>query len=178
MGRKRQIAELKRRLREVEDRLSIYQLVASYGPTLDGGMVPEAGQFWTEDGWDDVRVPNAGPDGLHGRTAIDGIARICRETNYGVAHIAQLPVVTVDGDRATVIGHTNAYLQEEGEFYRDGIGNPQPAFQAILVASARWDLVRIDGNWRVQRRTTRILDGSDESKDVFAEGLREVASTE
>jgi hypothetical protein len=155
-------AALEQRVREVEDKLAIYQLVASYGPSVDGGAVVEAGRLWTEDAWYDSDAPSAGGAGVHGREGIEGVARMCGELAIGVAHITHLPIVTVDGDRATVIGHSNTFHQEEDQEYHIG-----------RVASNRWDLERIDGAWHIRRRTNRLLDGSAESKAVLADGLRQ-----
>jgi hypothetical protein len=161
MGASEDFAALERRVRELEDRLAILQLVASYGPSIDGGAVPEAGRLWTEDCWYDSDAPSAGADGVHGRSGIDGVAQMCGELDFGVAHITHLPVVTVDGDRATVVGHSNTFHQVGDEFHTG------------RVASNRWELERVDGTWQVRRRTNRLLDGSAASKALFADGLRE-----
>jgi SnoaL-like domain len=163
VGTSEEFAALERRVRELEDRLAIYQLVASYGPSIDGGAVREAGRLWTEDCWYDSDAPSAGDDGVHGRAGIEGVARMCGEMDFGLAHITHLPVVTVDGDRATVVGHSNTFHQVGDEF------------QTGRVASNRWELERIDGQWQVRLRTNRLLDGSAGSKSVFAEGLRDAA---
>jgi len=155
-----EFAALEQRVRDLEDKLAIYQLVASYGPSIDGGAASEAGRLWTEDAWYDSDAPSAGSDGVHGREAIEEVARRCGEMAIGIAHITHLPIVTVDRDRATVIGHSNTFHQEGAEF------------QIGRVASNRWDLERIDGAWRVRRRTNRLLDGSAESKALLADGLR------
>ena len=155
-----QFAAMEQRVRELEDKLAIYQLVASYGPSVDGGAVTEAGRLWTEDAWYDSDASSAGADGVHGRAGIEAVAKMCGDLAVGVAHITHLPIVTVEGDRATVIGHSNTFHQEDGEF------------RIARVASNRWDLERMDGTWRVRRRTNRLLDGSAESKAVLAEGLR------
>jgi len=168
MGGADDFAALERRVRELEDRLAILQLVASYGPSIDGGAVAEAGQLWTEDCWYDSDAPSAGADGVHGRAGIEGVAKMCGELDFGLAHITHLPVITVDGDHATVVGHSNTY-QKVGDEFHTG-----------RVASNRWELERVDGNWQVRLRTNRLLDGSAASKAVFADGLREAqdASTE
>jgi SnoaL-like domain len=156
-----EFSTLEGRVRELEDKLAIYQLIASYGPSIDGGAVVEAGRLWTDDAWYDSDAPTAGSDGVHGRAGIEAVAKMCGEMSVGVAHITHLPIVNVDGDRATVVGHSNTFHQDEGEFH------------VARVASNRWDLERIDGAWRVRRRTNRLLDGSAESKAVLAEGLRD-----
>lgn len=148
-------------MRAVEDHVAILNLVAAYGPSVDGGAVEEAGRLWAEDCWYDSDAPSAGSGGVRGRAGIEGVARMTGANERGIAHITHLPVVTVDGDRATVLGHSNV-------FHADG-----DAFALSRVASNRWDLQRVDGTWQVERRVNRAADGSAASKSVFAEGLRE-----
>ena len=155
------IEALERRLSELEDTLAIYQLVASYGPSIDGGANPEAGLLWTEDAWYDSDAASAGPQGVHGRDGINGVADMMAKADRGIAHITHMPIVKIDGDRATVTGHSNTFHQE-GEEFRIG-----------RVAANRWELARIDGRWFVKQRTNRMLNGSAESKEVLAQGVRE-----
>jgi hypothetical protein len=164
MGDEQQLAALAERLQALEDLVQIYQLVATYGPSIDGGAAEEAGRLWTEDCWYDSDAPSAGSDGVRGRSGIEQVSRRCHDLTFGVAHITHLPVVTVEGNRAVVIGHSNT-------FHQDG-----PQFAVGRVASNRWELERIDGAWQVRRRVNRLLDGSPESKDVFRGGLQEAAS--
>jgi hypothetical protein len=166
MSSDKDLAALEQRVRELEDRLAIYQLVASYGPSVDGGAVAEAGRLWTEDCWYDSDSSTAGSDGVRGRAGIEGVAKMCGDLDMGVAHITHLPIVTVDGDHATVVGHSNTFHQAGDEFH------------IARVASNRWELERIDGKWQVRVRRNRLLDGSGESKQVFVEGLREAQAAD
>ena len=40
---------LEQRVRALEDTLDVLRVVASYGPSVDGGVVAEAGRLWTAD---------------------------------------------------------------------------------------------------------------------------------
>jgi SnoaL-like domain len=157
-----ELARLTRRLAELEDKFEILQLVAAYGPTIDGGAAREAGQLWTDDCWYDSDASSAGDDGVRGREAIEAVSTRCGEAQFGIAHISHLPMIKVDGDRATAIDHSNTFHQQGDEFV------------ISRVSSNRWDLVRVDGRWRIERRVNRLLDGSPGSKAVFAEGGREI----
>lgn len=161
MGREVERPVLEDRLRVVEDHLAILNLVAAYGPSVDGGAVEEAGRLWAEDCWYDSDASSAGASGVHGRTGIEGVAKMTGDSDRGIAHVTHFPVVTVDGDRATVLGHSNVFVA-------DG-----DAYGLVRVAANRWDLERIEGTWQVRRRVNRAADGSAGSKEVFAEGLRE-----
>jgi hypothetical protein len=156
------LAGLERRIQELEDRLDIIQVVAGYGPSIDGGAATEAGLLWTEESWYDSDAASAGAEGVRGRAGIEDVSRMCGDSQIGIAHISHMPLIKIDGDHATVVNHSNTFHQE-GEEFRIG-----------RVSSNRWDLVRIDGSWKIELRVNRLLDGSRHSKDVFAEGTREI----
>jgi hypothetical protein len=162
MGDEQQLAALAERLQALEDLVQIYQLVATYGPSVDGGAVEEAGRLWTEDCWYDTDATSAPPGGVHQRSGIEGVAKMTGESGLGIAHITHLPVVRVDGDRAIAIGASNTF-HRQGDIYVVG-----------RLASNRWELERTDGVWQVRRRVNRLLDGSPESKQVFADGVKAV----
>jgi hypothetical protein len=158
-------AELDRRLRLVEDKLAILQVVAGYGPSVDGGAVTEAGSLWTVDSWYDT---DASPAAAvpHGRAGIEGAAQRFLDDPVGLAHISHMPMIKVDGDRATVVNHSNTFDQD-GDGYRIG-----------RVSANRWDLIRVDGTWQIEHRVNRLLDGTRVAKDLLAEGVRTVLDTE
>lgn len=151
---------LEGRIKELEDKLAILQVVAGYGPSVDGGAT-KAGLLWTEASWYDTDSSPAAAT-PHGRAGIEGAARRFLEDPVGLAHISHLPLIKVDGDRATAINHSNTFHQE-GDTFRLG-----------RVSSNRWELVRVDGSWQIDRRVNRLLNGSRESKDLLADGAREV----
>jgi hypothetical protein len=157
------LAALESRVRELEDTIAILQVVAGYGPSVDGGAAREAGLLWTQDSWYDTDSSPAASV-PHGRAGIEGAAKRFLEDPAGLAHISHLPIIKVDGDRATAVNHSNTFHQEgDGEEFRLG-----------RVSSNRWDLVRVDGKWQVERRVNRLLNGSRESKDLLGDGAREI----
>jgi hypothetical protein len=159
------LAEMDRRLRLVEDKLAILQVVAGYGPSVDGGASTEAGSLWTIDSWYDT---DASPAAAvpHGRAGIEGAAQRFLDDPVGLAHISHMPMIKVDGDRATVVNHSNTF-EQDGDGYRIG-----------RVSANRWDLVRIDGTWQIEHRVNRLLDGTRVAKDLLAEGVRTILGPE
>ncbi|HEX5586273.1 MAG TPA: nuclear transport factor 2 family protein [Acidimicrobiia bacterium] len=149
---------LERQVVELQDSLDVLRVVASYGPSVDGGAAAEAGLLWTEDCTYDS--DNAA-DPLRGRTTIEELSERVGQVPMGVAHFLNLPVVVVDGDRATVTGHSNTYHQEDGKYV------------VARVSSNRWELEKIDGRWQIRSRVNRILDGNQEAKELLARGIRE-----
>jgi hypothetical protein len=149
---------LERKVRELEDTLDVLRVVASYGPSVDGGAVDEAGRLWTDDC---IYDSDNAAEPLRGRHAIEELSARVGQLPIGVAHFLNLPIVVVDGDRATVTGHSNTYHQEDGEYV------------VARVSSNRWELERVDGRWQVRRRVNRVLDGNQEARDLLARGVRE-----
>jgi hypothetical protein len=149
---------LEQRVRQLEDTLDVMRVVASYGPSVDSGASVEAGRLWTEDCTYDS--DNAA-EPLRGRSALEELAKTVGQVPMGVAHFLNLPIVVVDGERATVTGHSNTYHQEDGRYV------------VARVSSNRWELDRVDGRWQVRSRVNRILDGNQVARDLLARGVRE-----
>jgi hypothetical protein len=164
MGISEELAAIDNRISALEDKLAIMQVVAGYGPSMDGGADTEAGSLWTEDSWYDADASPAAAE-PHGRAGIEGAARSCLEDPVGFAHISHMPLIKVEGDKATVVNHSNTF-QQDGDGFRIG-----------RVSSNRWELVRVDGTWQIERRINRLLNGSKESRAVFAEGVQEILGT-
>ncbi len=98
---------LEQRIRAIEDRLEIYNLIASHPPSADTGDAAWAEAAYTEDG-----VFDRGP-GLVGATGNKALGALLQSDGHqaaiagGLAHFAGLPYVQIDGDEAVVI----SYLQ-------------------------------------------------------------------
>jgi hypothetical protein len=159
------------RLRAIEDRLAIYNLIASHPPSADTGADYYARTVYAQDGVFD-RGPNPGGNGR------DAIAANLQSPGHqaaiagGLAHFAGLPYVEIDGDSAVV----TSYLQiltpnpngEPVEVPNHGISK---GFRIHRVAANRWDLVRTAEGWRIKRRTLRPLDGSDGGREILRRAL-------
>ena len=98
---------LEQRLRLIEDRFEIYNLIASHPPSADTGAGDYTASVWTEDGVFDRGAEFARPTG---RAAIAGGSsnpEHHRAIEQGIAHFAGLPYVRITGDTAFAI----SYLQ-------------------------------------------------------------------
>ena len=98
---------LEQRIRRIEDRLDIYNLIASHPPSADTGAGEYTATVWTEDGVFDRGAEFPRPTG---RAAIAGGSsnpEHHRAIEQGIAHFAGLPYVRVSGDTAVAI----TYLQ-------------------------------------------------------------------
>src|ERR1700689_5710089 len=84
----------------IEDRLEIYNLIASHPPSADTGSAAYAEAVYAEDG-----VFDRGP-GLSGATGNKALGALLQSDGHqaaiagGLAHFAGLPYVQIDGDEA------------------------------------------------------------------------------
>src|SRR5215472_5152850 len=98
---------LEQRLRLIEDRFTIYDLIASHPPSADTGAGNYTASVWAEGGVFDRGAEFAKPTG---RAAIAGGSsnpEHHRAIEQGIAHFAGLPYVRITGDTAFAI----SYLQ-------------------------------------------------------------------
>ncbi|MDG6101390.1 nuclear transport factor 2 family protein [Dactylosporangium aurantiacum] len=155
------IAELRRRVRDLEDRLAIMQILATYGPAVDSGSAGPAAQLWTDDG-----VYDTYPAVLHGRAAIaamvDGELHQ-RLIHAGAAHLQGLPHVEVAGDRAVATAYSQLVLRDD----------TTDSFRIWRTGANRWQFVRTARGWQVTHRVNRQLDGGAEARDLLSAALDE-----
>lgn len=167
--------DIEQRLRAIEDRLEILNLIASHPPSADTGADYFTRAVYTGDGVIDL----GGGKGAEGNEAIAAMATTPGHQAAiagGLAHFCGLPRIEIDGDGATVI----SYLQiltphptaEPHEVPNHGVTK---GFRIHRVGSNRWDLVRTDQGWKIKRRTLRPLDGSEPAREILRHALRSYA---
>ncbi|MEV4515534.1 nuclear transport factor 2 family protein [Dactylosporangium sp. NPDC049525] len=155
------IAELQRRVRDLEDRLALMQLLATYGPAVDSGSAAQTARLWTGDG-----VYDTYPAVLHGHAAIEDMVTgelHQRLIHSGAAHLQGLPHLEVDGDRAVATAYSQLVLRDEAT----------DSFRIWRTGANRWEFVRTAQGWQVTHRVNRQLDGSAEARDLFSAAVGE-----
>lgn len=154
------LSALETRLGLLEDRDEIQSLMYSYGPAVDSGLAEEVAARWTEDGVYDVDTGL-----MDGRTAIHQMVITEPHQGFirnGCGHVMSPAYIVVDGDTAVGTTHTQLiFKRRNGEGYDVG-----------RVTANRWEFVRTTHGWRVAVRKSRVLDGSEESREVLAAGVR------
>lgn len=152
------LAQLEQKLKSLQDYVDVCQIIARYGPQADtadsfqrGQMV---GDLWTEDGVYELGNGWAGKgrDGIAGLLDNDVHRALVRE---GAAHIPSMPVVTVKGDRACAVNYTRVYKHENN------------AFNVWRVSVNIWELIRTSEGWKIHWRTNRLLNGSEEAREIL-----------
>ena len=162
---------IEERIRAIEDRLAIYNLIASHPPSADTGAQSYIRSIFTEDsvldlGGDKTATGNQAISAMSQRPAHQEAIR------GGLAHFAGLPHVELDGDRAVV----TSYLQilsphpsaEPVEVPAHGVSK---GYRIHRVGANRWELVRTSAGWKIKRRSFRSLDGSDGALDILRQAL-------
>ncbi|GAB3136986.1 hypothetical protein GCM10027290_01910 [Micromonospora sonneratiae] len=158
-----QIAALERRVRELEDRLSLLQILATYGPGVDGGFPTPTADLWAENGSYD-----AGLVTMVGRTAIADMVTSERHQQLirdGAAHLQGIPHIEVTGDTAVVTAYSQLVLRD-----RDS-----DSYRIWRTGVNRWEFVRTAEGWKVTHRVNRQLDGSTEARDLLAAAVDSTA---
>jgi hypothetical protein len=132
------------RLRHLEDREQILELMTAYGATLDRRDFAAFGQLFSEDA-----EYGSGPAAARGRAAIQAqLERIIGSNPSNLPapnfHLYFNPAIRIDGDTATATS-LGAYTA------------PDPATsntRMVFFVSYQDTLVRRDGRWLFQRRVT------------------------
>jgi len=157
-----QLEELAARLQRVEDELAIRRVILSYGPAADAGETARAGALWAEDGeydWEASRSALLGPAAVDAMLQGRGHQALIHE---GVAHFAGPPLVEVDGDRATALSYSFVLRRDADE----------RRIYVWRLGAARWEFARVEGRWRIHRRTHRQLDETGAGRELFGDTLR------
>ena len=162
---------IEQRLRAIEDRLAIYNLIAGHPPSADTGADYFTRAVYVADGELDLGRGKA----TAGHETIAAMTRTPAHQAAiagGLAHFAGLPRIELDGDRAVV----TSYLQiltphpsaEPVEVPNHGVSR---GFRIHRVAANRWELVRGAAGWKIKRRTLRPLDGSEAARQLLRRAL-------
>jgi len=159
---------LDERIREIEDRLEIYNLIASHPPSADTGSRAHVQNAWAQDGTFDRGSEFGGPLRQHATAGGVDNPEHMRAVGQGLAHFAGLPYVRIDGDSAFAISYLQILVPDRvgPEFDVPNHGKTR-GFHVHRVSANRWDFVRTPDGWRIKRRRLRPLDGSKPARDIL-----------
>jgi hypothetical protein len=162
---------LEDRLRAVEDKLAIFHLIASHPPAADTGS----------DGYyRDAFMPDAVVDlgGGKAATGNEAIAAVVKRPEHqaaiagGLCHFAGLPRVELDGDSAVAISYLQvlAPAREAKPVDLSGHGLSR-GYRIHRLGANRWDLKRTKDGWKVTRRAYRMLDGTEDARELLRKAV-------
>ncbi len=159
---------LEQRLRIVEDKLAIYQLIASHPPAADTGNENYYRNAFACDGTLDL----GGGKGATGNMEIGAIVARPEHREAiagGLCHFTGLPCIAIDGDTAVAISYLQIITPHRGAKPIKVPGHGTSiGFRIHRAGANRWELVRTADGWKVKRRTLRPLDGSQDARDLLS----------
>ena len=168
-------SSVEERLRVIEDKLAIYELIASHPPSADTAYAEYTASVYLEEG-----VFDRGP-GLEGAEGVDAIAAFILKPAHeeairgGLAHFAGLPLIDLRGDNAIVTSYLLVlHLDHQGasrELPNHGSSSGYRIHRAVVN---RWELEHHDSRWKIRRRTLLPVDGSDAPRELLSHGLTDV----
>jgi hypothetical protein len=145
------LESLAARVRLLEDREALRDLVARYGPLADSGDSAGVSQLWTETGSYTVM----GFAAAEGQSAIAGLIQSAEHQSLmadGCAHVLGPIALDIDGDRASARGHSIVFRKSEAGFI------------VYRMSANHWQFIRTEEGWRVESRTNALLDGSEQAR--------------
>jgi len=168
-------ATLEQRLRAIEDRLDILNLIASHPPSADTGADYFTRAVYVENGSMDL----GGGKGANGNEAVAAIMKTPEHQAAiagGLAHFAGLPRIDIDGDKAVVTSYLQILTPDNGAepVAVPGHGSSK-GFRIHRVGANRWELTRTSQGWKITRRTLRPLDGSEPAREILRQALAKYA---
>jgi len=168
---------LEQRLRAIEDRLEIYNLIASHPPSADTGADYYVRAVYEPDGVLDL----GGDKKAAGNEAVAAIVKTPAHQaaiNGGLAHFAGLPHIELDGDTAVVTSYLQILTPDASAEPVEVPGHgASKGFRIHRVGANRWELVRSANGWKIKRRTLRPLDGSDAALKILRRAIEGFEST-
>jgi hypothetical protein len=164
--------DLESRLQIIEDKLAIYELIASHPPSADTGSSDYTASVYLDEG-----VFDRGP-ALDGAVGASEIAAFIERPEHhdairgGLAHFTGLPLVHLHGDRAVVTSYLMiVHLDHEGRARDLPNHGRSTGYRIHRAVVNRWELERHDGRWKIARRTLLPVDGSDMHQALLRAGL-------
>ena len=163
---------LEQRLRTIEDRLAIYNLIAAHPPSADTGAGEYTASVWTEDGVFDRGAEFSRPTGPAAIAGTSTSVEHHRAIEQGIAHFTGLPYVRVSGDTAFAISYIQILVPDRvGPVFQVPNHGSSQGFHVHRVAANRWEFVRTAAGWKIRRRTVRSLDGSPPARKILRGAL-------
>ena len=159
---------LEDRIRAIEDRLEIYNLIASHPPSADTAGKDHIAASWVEDGEFDRG------ETLTSARGRDAIARQVLSPDHqaaiarGLAHFTGLPHVAISGDTALVTSYLQIVVpQTEGNAVEVPNHGTSKGFRIHRITANRWHLLRTPQGWKIKHRTLRPLDGTEPARAIL-----------
>jgi SnoaL-like domain len=163
--------QLSSRIRAIEDRLEILNLLA--GSAFSSDVASEA--YWTKMFTEDATF-DRGTKQDKGR---DEILKIINAPDQkeaikaGMTHLAMLPHIKINGDSAFATGYLLIVMPDSAASHVKLTGKGvSPGFSIYQVTVNQYKLVRTIDGWKIIKRTVRPISSAD-SRDILREGIED-----
>lgn len=156
------------RLRAIEDRLAIYNLMAAHPYSADTGERSFIESIYAEDF---VFDRGSSLDGANGR---ESMAAFAEQPSHraaiagGLAHFGNLPLVELHGDTADATSYI-AFMtpDDKGELRELPNHGTSTGFRIHRVVANRWSFARTGDRWAITSRTVLPMDGSGPALELI-----------
>lgn len=150
-------SDLEMRLQLIEDKLAILNILA--GSPLSSDVASES--YWESMFAHDAVMDRGGTHGLESRAEIMDIVRGADQASAiesGMAHVAALPHIRIDGDRAVATGYLQVLVvdPDSPQVNLAGKGS-RKALATYHLTVNRWEFARTDQGWQVTKRVVRAI---------------------
>lgn len=170
--------ELEARLRLVEDRLAIYNLIATHPLSADTGDATFINSIYTDDVVFDRGTRLHGARGREQMVAFVADPAHHRALEGGLAHFGNLPFVELHGDLAFATSYIALVTPDhQGEPRELSNHGTTTGFRIHRVVANRWTLRRTESGWRIQKRLLLPHDGTSEVRELLREAKESLAVT-
>ena len=171
MNNETNVDELIKRLSLVEDQLAILNMLAGSAHSSD---------IASEAYWDEMFAENAVMDRGQDRPndlGKENILAIVRGPEQrvaieaGMAHLAMLPRIDIQGNSAVATGYLLVTVPDEGASRVELAGKGRsPGISIYQLTVNRWELVRVESGWQVKRRVVRPI-SADDARQILGSGI-------
>jgi hypothetical protein len=167
---KRETLSVEARLALVEDRLAILDILA--GSPISSDTASEA--YW-QSMYSHNAVMDRGDDRVvANRNEIIEIVRSVEQASAidnGMAHLASLPHIRIEGDRAIATGYLQVLVVDRSspEVCLPGKGSRRVLVTYHLTVN-RWEFERTGQGWKITKRTIRPM-GTPAGRQLLSRGL-------
>lgn len=152
------------RLQLLEDEVAIRRLLSSYGPAVDSGNSGAGADLYADNGIFDYSTfvdDRLQEQYLDKRGIFDMLEHGQHQTfiHEGAAHTLGPAIIDISGDTAVATNYS-VILRRIGM-----------SITVYRMSANRWDLVRTSKGWRFTKRTTRMLDGSADARELLGRAI-------
>lgn len=172
-----ELADLRARLRSLEDRAEIESLIAAYGPAVDSGSATGVSALWTANGTYQFDggghlVTLSGHEGLEAMVHSDGHQEII---NAGSAHFLSAPDIVIAGDTATATCYSLLVRASTDAAATAPASATAGGFYVDRLSANSWELARTEAGWRVTNRVNCLINGQQLARDLLSQPSTERA---